>query len=457
MEYAKSIIELVGKTPLLKLNRVTAGVKPKILVKMEYLNPGSSIKDRIGIQLIEDAEKAGKIKPGGTIIEGTSGNTGLGLLLAAIAKGYRCIFVMPDKMSREKIDVLKAFGAEVVVTPTAVEPEDPRSYYSVSARLAREIPNSYYPNQYENPSNPKAHYLTTGPEIYRQTNGKLTAFVAGMGTGGTLSGTGKYLKEQNPDIKIVGVDPVGSMYYDKFHHDKVIPAKTYLVEGIGEDFFPKTMNMNILDDIIQINDQECFLMARRLARQEGVFTGGSGGAAVWGAIEYAKKAKLTEDDTIVVILPDHGSRYLSKVFSDEYLREHGFLPNDREGTAGELLNSKDKKVPTFIAVEPEALAYEALRLMREYGIDQIPVVSGGEVRGTIREDNMFELFMNKTDPQSVSVDKIMGDAMPIVDESAAVEEISKLVTHGAAAIIIRRADGTYGIVTKSDLIARLAS
>jgi cystathionine beta-synthase len=456
MKFAKNVIDLIGDTPLLRLNKVTAGVRAPIYVKMEYLNPGGSVKDRIGIQMLEDAEKAGLIQPGGTIIEGTSGNTGLGLLLAAIVKGYRCIFVMPDKMSQEKIDVLKAFGAEVVVTPTAVEPEDPRSYYSVSARLAREIPNSYYPNQYKNPSNPKTHYLTTGPEIWEQTEGEIYAFVGGMGTGGTLSGTGKYLKEKNPNVQIVGVDPVGSMYYDKFHSDKDVEAKTYLVEGIGEDFFPETMNMKILDDVIQIDDQSCFVMTRKLARQEGIFTGGSGGAAVWGAIEYAKKHNLTEDQPLIVLLPDTGMRYLSKIFSDDWMRNHGFMPNDRFGTAGELVGSKISNLPEMIAVEPEGVAYEALRLMKEYEVDQIPVITGGEVCGTIREEQMFELFLNKSDPQKVTISDMMGPPLPVVDESTSIDEISSILTKGPKAILVKNKEGKFGIVTKGDLIARIA-
>lgn len=456
MKFAKNILGLIGQTPLLRLNKVTAGVRAPIYVKMEYLNPGGSVKDRIGIQMLEDAEKAGLIKPGGTIIEGTSGNTGLGLLLAAITKGYRCIFIMPDKMSQEKIDVLKAFGAEVVVTPTAVEPEDPRSYYSVSARLAREIPNSYYPNQYQNPSNPKTHYLSTGPEIWEQTEGEIHAFVAGMGTGGTLSGTGKYLKEQNPDVQIVGVDPIGSMYYDKFHSDKVIEAKTYLVEGIGEDFFPATMNLDILDDVIQIDDRSCFVMTRQLARQEGVFTGGSGGAAVWAAIEYAKKHDLTEDQPIIVLLPDTGMRYLSKIFSDDWMTNHGFMPNDREGTVAELLNTKTTSVPSLIAVEPEALAYEALRLMKEYEVDQIPVIKDGEVKGTIREEQMFELFLNKSDPQKVTISDIMGEGLPVVDASTSIDDISLILTKGPKAVLVKCGEKEFGIVTKGDLISRIA-
>ena len=288
MKVAANITEAIGNTPLVRLNKLPAqwGVKAQIYVKMGYMNPGGSYKDRIGLQMLLDAEERGDLKPGGTIVECTSGNTGMGLALAAVAKGYRCIFVMPDKMSREKIDALRALGAEVIVTPTAVERDDPRSYYSVAARIKEETPGAWHANQYFNQSNPRAHYKTTGPEIWRDTDGKITAFVNGMGTGGCLSGVGKYLKEQNPDVQIVGVDPVGSMYYDKFHSDVDIKPETYLVEGIGEDFYPSTMDISILDDVLRINDQQCFSAARKLARLEGIFSGGSTGAAVWGVREF---------------------------------------------------------------------------------------------------------------------------------------------------------------------------
>lgn len=325
--YYNSILETIGNTPLVKLNELTEGLKGTILVKIEYFNPGQSVKDRIGIKMIEDAEAKGLIEPGGTIIEGTSGNTGLGLALAAAVKGYKCIFTTTDKQSKEKIDLLRAMGAEVKVCPTNVEPDDPQSYYSVAKRLNDEIPNSYYPNQYDNPSNTAAHYETTGPEIWEQTEGKITHYVAGMGTGGTISGTGRYLKEQNPDIKVIGVDSVGSVYKKYFETGKFDKSEIhpYLTEGIGEDIIPQNMDFDILDDVVQVNDKNAFVTTRRLATDEALFVGGSCGAAVYGAIEYARHNSFKKEDLMVVILPDSGTRYVGKVYNDEWMQEHGFL------------------------------------------------------------------------------------------------------------------------------------
>lgn len=325
--YYDSILEVIGNTPLVRLNRVTDGVSGTVLAKVEYMNPGQSVKDRIGIKMIEDAEEKGLIEPGGTIIEGTSGNTGLGLALAAAIKGYRCIFTVSDKQSKEKIDLLKALGAEVKLCPTDVEPDDPRSYYSVAKRLSEEIPNSYYPNQYDNPSNTEAHYETTGPEIWEQTEGRVTHYVAGMGTGGTISGTARYLKEKNPGVEVIGVDSRGSVYKKyfetgEFDKEEIYP---YLTEGIGEDIIPKNMNFDLVDHVVQVNDKNAFQMTRRLAEEEALFVGGSCGAAVYGALQYAREEELGEDDVMVIILPDSGTRYVSKIYNDEWMREHGFL------------------------------------------------------------------------------------------------------------------------------------
>ncbi|MEX0993949.1 MAG: pyridoxal-phosphate dependent enzyme [Balneolaceae bacterium] len=325
--YYNSILETIGNTPLVRINKLTKNLELTVLGKVEYFNPGQSVKDRIGIKMIEDAENEGLIKPGGTIIEGTSGNTGMGLALAAVIKGYHCIFTTTDKQSKEKIDLLRAVGAEVRVCPTNVEPDDPRSYYSVAKRLNEEVPNSYYPNQYENLSNTQAHYETTGPEIWEQTEGKITHYVAGMGTGGTISGVARYLKEQNSDVKVIGVDSVGSVfkkYFETGEYDKN-EVKPYLTEGIGEDIIPANVNFDLIDDVVQVNDKNAFLTTRELSKQEGLFVGGSCGAAIFGALQYARENNLDKEDLMVVILPDSGTRYVGKIFNDEWMKQHNFL------------------------------------------------------------------------------------------------------------------------------------
>jgi len=327
-----SIIETIGNTPIVRLNKITGDLSLTMAAKVEYFNPGQSIKDRIAVKMIDVAEEKGLIKPGGTIIEGTSGNTGLGLALVAIVRGYKCIFTTTDKQSKSKVDLMRALGAEVKICPTDVEPDDPRSYYSVAKRLSEEIPNSYYPNQYDNLSNTEAHYETTGPEIWEQTEGKITHYVAGMGTGGTITGTARYLKEQNPDIKVIGIDSVGSVYKHYFEtgeFDKSV-VKPYVTEGIGEDIIPENIDFDVIDDVVQVNDKNSLITTRKLAREEGLFVGGSCGAAVYGALEYARNNKTDKDDLMVVILPDSGTRYISKIFNDDWMREKGFLNGNNE-------------------------------------------------------------------------------------------------------------------------------
>ncbi|MEZ4516982.1 MAG: cysteine synthase [Chloroflexota bacterium] len=350
LQYHDSILDTIGQTPLVRLNSVTSGLSCLVLAKVEFFNPGGSVKDRIGWPIIEEAERSGRLQPGGTIVEATSGNTGVGLAIAAALRGYHCIFVLPDKMSQEKILLLRAYGARVVVTPTAVEPEDPRSYYSVARRLVEETPNAILANQYANPVNPEAHYLSTGPEIWAQTGGRITHFVAGMGTGGTISGVGRYLKEQNPAIQVVGVDPYGSILYELHRSGEYTEAESYKVEGVGEDFLPDTTDLSVIDEIVQVTDRECFLMTRRLVREEGIFSGGSSGAAVVGALKYAHQHQLGPDDVMVVILPDGGSRYLSKVFDDGWMRENGFLDQVwSDIRAGNIQASNPKRSYTWPA------------------------------------------------------------------------------------------------------------
>src|ERR1700690_1554588 len=409
-----NILEAVGETPLIRLNRLAKDSAAEVYVKADYLNPGGSVKDRIGISMIDDAERRGLLKPGGTIIEGTSGNTGMGLALVAVVRGYKVVFTITDKQSREKIDLLKAFGAEVIVCPTAVEPEDPRSYYSVAKKLAREIPNSFYPNQYENPMNPEAHYRTTGPEIWKDTEGKITHFVCGLGTGGTISGVGRYLKEKNPNVKIIGVDPIGSLYYEYAKTGKVGVAKTYGVEGIGEDIFPSTMNFKILDDVVQVNDQECFIWARRLVKQEGIFTGGSGGGCVSGGLRVAKP--LPKGSFVVAFLPDTGMRYLSKVYSDEWMRERGYVDSEVPLTVEDVVNAKHKvaKDRDLIVVGPDQTVFHALHTMQTQDISQLPVFEAQQPIGAIYEDQILNLALQGKDLRKMGIREGMSEPLPQV-------------------------------------------
>jgi cystathionine beta-synthase len=455
-----NILGTIGETPIVRLHRVARGLACNLLAKLEFFNPGGSVKDRIGIAMIEDAERRGLLKPGGTIIEGTSGNTGLGLAIAAAIKGYRCIFVMNDKQSQEKINALKAFGADVVVCPTAVKPEDPRSYYSVAKRLSEEISNSFYPYQYGNPANPQAHYETTGPEIWRQLDGKIAAFVCGMGTGGTISGVGRFLKEKDSNIKIVGVDPVGSLFYDYFKTGKVPPdvLKVYKTEGIGEDFLPETMDFTVVDDVVQVGDREAMLMTRQLARKEGICAGGSSGAAVSGAIEWARRAKLPEGANVLVLLPDTGMRYLSKVFNDEWMKEQRFLEPKTEISAAQILERKGapERIPELVSISPHQLVLEAVTLMKEYDISQIPVVEGAKVVGSVKEDRLIHMLIREPGAKAHPVREVMDEPFPIVERDATIEEISNLLTKENPAVLVRAGEGKFDILTKADLIRAIA-
>jgi cystathionine beta-synthase len=452
----KNILEAVGRTPLVQLHRINRGLKPQMYVKADFINPGGSVKDRIGITMIDEAERKGLLKPGGTIIEGTSGNTGMGLALVAAVRGYKMVFTITDKQSKEKIDLLKALGAEVIVCPTAVEPEDPRSYYSVAKKLAREIPNSFYPNQYENPMNPEAHYRATGPEIWEDSEGKITHFVCGMGTGGTISGVGKYLKEKNPAVKIVGVDPEGSVYYDNFKTGETVRAKTYVVEGIGEDFFPPTMNMKILDDVLQVNDEECFVVARRLVKLEGLFTGGSGGGCISAALKLAKG--LGPEAFIVAFLPDTGMRYLSKVYNDEWIRERGYVDAGTTITAAEVVQSKHRsgKVRELVIVRPYQTVFHALKTMQEQDISQIPVFEDSTPIGTVYEDQILTLALQGKDLRKLVVREMMSKPLPRVPKNAPVERVTHILSHENPAVFVEMTETKFEILTKYDLMSTVA-
>ena len=407
MNYLNNLTEGIGDTPLLKLNNVNKGIKGTILVKVEYFNPGNSIKDRIALKMIEDAEEQGILKPGGTIIEGTSGNTGMGLALVAIAKGYKCIFTLADKQSKEKMDVLRAMGAEVIVCPTNVPPEDPKSYYSVAKKLNEDIPNSFYPNQYDNASNTAAHYETTGPEIWKDTEGKITHYAAGMGTGGTISGTSKYLKEQNPDVITVGLDSYGSVF-KKYKETGIFDEKEiypYLTEGIGEDILPENVNFDMVDYIVKVTDKDAAIMTRRLAREEGLFVGWSCGSAVYGALEYAKD-NLKDDDVMVIILPDHGTRYLGKVYNDDWMKDHGFLEERKFATAKDIISHRNG-TSNLLAIDQEINVGDAIKQMNELGIDQAPVMKGAEFVGSISDSKILKGLIENPDMKDKSVAEVM--------------------------------------------------
>ena len=449
MDYAKNILETIGNTPLVRLNKIVEGIDATVLAKIETFNPGNSVKDRMALKMIEDAEEQGLLKPGGTIIEGTSGNTGMGLAIAANVKGYKCIFVIADKQSKEKIDILKALGAEVVVCPTAVEPEDPRSYYSVSRRLAEETPNSWYALQYDNLSNTAAHYESTGPEIWKQTDGKVTHFVVGVGTGGTISGVGRFLKEQNPDIKIWGIDTYGSVF-KKYHETGEFDPNeiySYITEGIGEDILPANVDFDIIDGFEKVTDKDGAVYTRKLAREEGIFVGNSAGSAIKGVLQL--KDRFKPDDVVVVLFHDHGSRYVGKMFNDDWMRERGFL-EEKVRTAADLTGKQEER--ELITVKTEELVSHAIERMRTHDISQLPVVDAEGFVGSLDEGDLFRSYFEDKDIADRPIKEIMNKPFPIVQKNASLEDISKLIDKNNPAVLVETGPDKFQIITKHDII-----
>lgn len=452
MKYAKNILETIGNTPLVKLNKITKEIDALVLAKVETFNPGNSVKDRMAVKMIEDAEADGRLKPGGTIIEGTSGNTGMGLALAAIVKGYKLICVISDKQSKEKMDILRAVGAKVVVCPTDVEPTDPRSYYSVSKRLATETPNAWYVNQYDNPSNAVAHYEQTGPEIWEQTEGKITHFVVGVGTGGTISGVAKYLKERNPNVKIWGIDTYGSVF-KKYHETGVFDENeiySYITEGIGEDILPKNVDFSLIDGFTKVTDKDAAVYTRKLALEEGIFVGNSAGAAIKGVLQL--KEHFKPEDVVVVLFHDSGSRYVGKMFNDDWMRERGFL--EEEITKAEDLIKEHIDKP-LVVVRTEELVSHAIERLRKYKISQIPVIDTTGFVGSVDETDLFRSYVEDKDISEKPIKDVMGKPYPVVQANTTVEEVSKLINKDNQAVLVDLGDGRHHIITKHDIISAI--
>ncbi len=444
----KNVLEVVGNTPLVQLNSMTVGLKCNVWAKVEFTNPGGSVKDRIAMHIIDEAERTGAITPGGTIVEATSGNTGAGLAMVAALRGYKTIFVLPDKQSEEKRAALRAWGARVVVTPTNVEPDDPRSYYKVAERLVEETPNSFYANQYHNPANPEAHYLSTGPELYDQVDGNIDVFIAGAGTGGTLSGVGKYLKEKNPQIQIVAIDPVGSLYYDYFHTGQLTQPHSYLLEGIGEDFLPSTMNFDVVDDVVRVNDDESFRATRELVSKEGLFCGVSSGAAVAGGIKYLRRHDR-ENLNAVILLPDNGSRYLSKVYNDNWMEENGFLgERSKLGNLSALLANRGKR--ELVTVPAVSKVTEVVGLLKLHGVSQLPVVHGDKLLGIISEKQLLQRAL-EGDRSNVEVGTLAQSNFCTVNAATEISVLTDLFRRFKVAIVLKEGMPT-DIITRIDLI-----
>ncbi|MBC7862938.1 MAG: pyridoxal-phosphate dependent enzyme [Bacteroidia bacterium] len=454
MKICKNILDTIGNTPLVQINSITKELPCTVLAKVETFNPGNSIKDRMALKMIEDAEKDGRLKPGGTIIEGTSGNTGMGLAIAAIIKGYKCIFTTTDKQSKEKVDALRAFGAEVIVCPTNVDPEDARSYYSVSSRLIKEIPNSWKPNQYDNPSNSIAHYEQTGPEIWDQTDGKVTHLVVGVGTGGTICGTGKFLKEKNPNIKILGVDTYGSVFkkYKEtgiFDKNEIYP---YITEGIGEDFLPENVDFNVIDHFEKVTDKDAALMTREIARKEGIFAGNSAGSAMAGLMQM--KNMFKKGDVVVIIFHDHGTRYLGKMFNDDWMRDRGFLDVSKPKAIDLIHGHRDKKL---ITVDANSIVSDAVHLMTKFNISQIPVTENGNYVGALNDSSVFAKLLKDEKLKKEKVSAVMEKAFPFVDVNTPMDEVSKLITRENNAVLVKELSGEIHIITKHDIIEAISN